>query len=196
MLGPCPSGLPISGLPYYKGMNTDVILLAEDDESHVELTLRSFRNGGLLNPVFVVSDGEEAIAYLAGEGKYADRATYPLPSLLLLDLKMPNKDGFDVLQWIRKQPALCRLRVVVLTSSGEIRDVNRAYELGANSFLVKPIRTDEFFRLTDAIKGYWLWLSAQPEIDDSPQTILERRKEVGAIASARLQAAEERSSGL
>lgn len=176
-------------------LNTDVILLAEDDESHVELTLRSFRNGGLLNPVFVVNDGDEAIEYLAGEGKYADRMTYPLPSLLLLDLKMPNRDGFEVLQWIRKQPALCRLRVVVLTSSGEIRDVNRAYELGANSFLVKPVRTDEFFRLTDAIKGYWLWLSAQPEIDDPPRTMSERGQETRPIVAPALERAEEQRAG-
>ena len=177
-------------------MNTDVILLAEDDELHVELTLRSFRNGGLLNPVFVVNDGDQAVAYLKGEGKFSDRRTYPLPSLLLLDLKMPNKNGFEVLQWIRQQPALCRLRVVVLTSSGEIRDVNRAYELGANSFLVKPVRTDEFFRLTDAIKGYWLWLSAQPQIDDAERSISERGRDSIPVTSGVLPAGQPEKSGL
>src|SRR5687767_15081401 len=107
-------------------VNKDVILLAEDDELHVELTLRAFRRGGLLTQVRVVEDGEEAIAYLEGEGKYSDREQYPQPSLLLLDLKMPNKDGFEVLRWVRKQPGLRELRIVVLTSSGQIRDVNRA----------------------------------------------------------------------
>jgi CheY-like chemotaxis protein len=83
--------------------------------------------------------------------------------LLLLDLKMPNKDGFEVLEWIRKQPGLQPLRVVVLTTSEEQRDINRAYQLGANSFLVKPINLEDFFRLTEAVKGYWLWVSETPE---------------------------------
>ena len=143
----------------------DVILLAEDNEDHVALVQRAFKQAGLLNPLYVVNDGVEAIAYLSGDGKYENRNEYPLPSLLLLDLKMPHKNGFEVLDWIRHAPGLSGLRVVVLTSSEEIRDVNRAYELGANSFLVKPVDFRDFVQLTVAIKGYWIWLSRAPELE-------------------------------
>ncbi len=148
-------------------MKADLILIAEDNEDHVILLKRALQKGAVLNPVFVVSDGEEAIAYLKGEGKFADRYEYPLPSLLLLDLKMPNKNGFEVLQWIRQQPGLRRLRVVVLTTSDDPSDIDRAYEMGANSFMVKPLEKEQFFGLTEAIKGYWLWMSATPQLDEA-----------------------------
>jgi len=93
----------------------------------------------------------------------SNRAEYPLPELLLLDLKMPKLDGFEVLRWLRQDPGLKALRVVVLTSSEEISDVNRAYQLGANSFLVKPVNFDHLVEISQAIKGYWLWLSKVPE---------------------------------
>ena len=146
-------------------VDCDLILVAEDNQDHALLIERAFRQSGLVNPLHVVNDGEEAIAYLKGEGRYANRAEYPLPCLLLLDLKMPNKDGFDVLQWVRSQPGLSALRVVVLTTSGDTRDINRAYQLGANSFLTKPVDFRDFARLTSAIKGYWLWLSHAPEVE-------------------------------
>ena len=148
-------------------MKPDLILIAEDDEDHVFLLKRALQKGAVLNPVFVVSDGQEAIEYLKGEGKYADRYEYPLPSLLLLDLKMPQKDGFEVLEWIRQQPGLRRLRVVVLTTSDEPKDIDRAYDLGANSFMVKPLEKEQFFGLTEAIKGYWLWMSAAPHLHEA-----------------------------
>src|SRR3989442_15961776 len=119
-----------------------LILIAEDDENHVLFIRRAFKKAQLLNPLVVVPDGEAAIAYLKGEGQFANRAEYPLPELLLLDLAMPRKDGFEVLRWLRQQPGLSALRVVVLTSSDQMRDVNLAYKLGANSFLVKPIDFD------------------------------------------------------
>ena len=145
-------------------MKPDLILIAEDNDDHVLLLRRALQKGALLNPVFVVKDGEEAISYLKGEGKYADRYEYPLPSLLLLDLKMPRKNGFEVLEWIRQQPGLKRLRVVVLTTSDAPRDVDRAYELGANAFMIKPLERKDFVELTNAIKGYWLWMSAAPDL--------------------------------
>src|SRR3989442_15596838 len=148
-------------------IDCELILLAEDNENHVLLIRRAFEQAGLINPLYVVSNGEEAIAYLSGEGKYANREEYPLPCLLLLDLKMPKKDGFDVLEWLRDQPSLSMLRTVVLTTSEELRDVNRAYKLGANSFLTKPIDFRDFVQLTAAVKGYWIWLSRAPEIDRS-----------------------------
>lgn len=145
-------------------MKADLILIAEDNEDHVLLLRRALQKGAVLNPVFVVNDGDETIAYLSGEGKYADRYEYPLPALLLLDLKMPKKNGFEVLEWIRGQPGLKRLRVVVLTTSDSPDDIDRAYEMGANAFMVKPLEKRQFLDLTDAIKGYWLWMSAAPDL--------------------------------
>ena len=145
-------------------MKADLILIAEDNDDHVVLLRRALQKGAVLNPVFVVYDGEETISYLKGEGKYADRYEYPLPALLLLDLKMPKKNGFEVLEWIRQQPGLRRLRVVVLTTSDSPDDIDRAYELGANAFMVKPLERQQFLELTGAIKGYWLWMSAAPDL--------------------------------
>jgi CheY-like chemotaxis protein len=141
-----------------------VILLAEDREDDIVLIREAFKKGGVPQPTHVVRDGEGAIAYLAGHGEYADRAEYPLPSLLLLDLKMPRLDGFDVLSWIKRQPSLRAIRVVVLTSSEDIFDVNRAYEMGANSFLVKPQDFDRFVEACYVIRNYWLNLSKTPRI--------------------------------
>lgn len=145
-------------------LDRNVILLAEDDEDHILLVRRAFNKAAFLNPLQVVHDGEEAIQYLKGEGPYANRAEYPLPTLLLLDLKMPKKNGFEVLEWIRSKPALCALRVVVLTSSEEIHDVNRAYQLGASSVLVKPADFEKFVAVLQALQGFWIWTSKPPEI--------------------------------
>ena len=123
----------------------------------------------MLNPLQVVRDGEETIAYLSGEGKYSNRAEYPLPDLLLLDLKMPRIDGFEVLKWIREQPGLSALRVVVLTSSEDIRDVNVAYRLGANSFMVKPMDFEDVVHMSKFLSNYWLRLSKAPETYRSPK---------------------------
>lgn len=141
-------------------INCETILLAEDNDDHVILIKRAFAHARLLNPVQVVPDGAEAIAYLNGDTKYSDRKEYPLPALLLLDLKMPNKDGFAVLEWIREQPDLRnRLRVVVLTTSDRVSDLNRAYQLGAHSFLTKPLDLRDFIQIGPAIKGLWIWSS-------------------------------------
>src|SRR5688572_2355285 len=142
-----------------------VILVAEDAQSDVFLLRRAFHRAGVETPIQVVSDGEEAIAYLEGVGKFANRAEYPLPDLLLLDLKMPRKDGFDVLEWLQRQPALASLRTVVLTTSERIWDVNRAYELGANSFLVKPLDSAEFSNMIHAVYRYWLALDKRPKLE-------------------------------
>jgi len=145
-----------------------VILVAEDNEVDVLLLRRAFAKAQLLNPLQVVHDGEEAIAYLSGKGKYADRAEYPLPDLVLLDLKMPHKNGLEVLEWIRERPSLSGLRVVMLTSSDQARDVNTAYQLGANSFLVKPVDFGHFVQISQAVKGNRLWLSKTPELPGHP----------------------------
>jgi CheY-like chemotaxis protein len=143
--------------------DTAVILIVEDREDDILLILKTFQKAALPNPVKIVHDGEEAIAYLSGEGKYANRAEYPLPTLVLLDLKLPGMDGFEILTWIRKQDGIRGLPVVVLTSSSQLRDVNRAYELGANSFFVKEIDFQSSVELTRLLQRYWLQKALKPE---------------------------------
>jgi CheY-like chemotaxis protein len=146
-----------------------VILLAEDREDDVLLIKHAFAKANIPNPLYIVRDGEEAIAYLKGEGKFANRDEYPLPELLLLDLKMPKMTGFDVIQWVREQPTLSALRILVLTSSEELQDVNNAYSLGANSFLVKPHDFEDFMGLSRIIRDYWLRTAKAPQISRSPR---------------------------
>ena len=138
-------------------------LLVEDDNNDVLLIKRSFLKARVLNPLQVVTTGEDAIAYLSGQDKYANRLEFPLPALVLLDIQMPGVDGFQVLTWIRQQPALSAIRVVMLTFSDAMRDVNLAYQLGANSFLEKPADFERFVAVVHAIQGYWLWMSEAPE---------------------------------
>ena len=143
--------------------DTAVILIVEDREDDVLLMRKSFEKAGLPNPIKIVRDGEEALAYLSGEGKYASRDEYPLPSLILLDLKLPRMDGFEVITWIRKQEGIRAIPVVVLTSSSQLRDVNRAYELGANSFFVKEFDFQNSVDLTRLLERYWLQKARKPE---------------------------------
>src|SRR5256885_13845161 len=112
-----------------------MILIAEDREEDVFLIRRAFERAGVRNPLFVVGDGQQAQDYLEGVGKYRNRDEFPLPDLVLVDLKMPKMDGFELLEWIRGTEHLRAMRIVVLTSSEDVYDVNKAYELGANSFL-------------------------------------------------------------
>jgi len=145
-----------------------VILLVEDRDDDVILVLRSFDKAGIKNPIKVVKDGEEAIGYLEGSGKYSNREDHPLPELILLDLKLPKVDGFEVLRWIRTHPELSRLRVVVLTCSDNIRDVNLAYSLGANSFLVKPMDFNHFVELSSFIADNWFQWTRTAEPQERP----------------------------
>lgn len=142
------------------------ILIIDDDPNDTLLLQRAFQRTRLLCPLHFAKDGEVAVAYLSGQGEYADRNHYPLPALVLLDLKMPRKSGLEVLEWIRQQPALKRLIVVMLTSSNQSSDVNRAYELGANSYLVKPGGFDTLMELVKSLDRYWLVLNEAPEIGD------------------------------
>jgi CheY-like chemotaxis protein len=138
--------------------------LVEDTEDDALLIKRALLKGGVENPVKVLRDGAEAISYLKGEGEFLDRDEYPLPELMLLDLKMPIVDGFEVLRWVRRQPQLAALRVLVLTSSDSLRDVNLAYRLGANSFLVKPFEFEDCIQLGKVIREYWLGHNLAGEI--------------------------------
>src|SRR2546421_2405515 len=137
------------------------ILLAEDDPNDVILIQRAFQKAGLRN-LKIVRDGEQAIEYLSGRGDFANRERSPLPFMLLLDLKMPGTDGFEVLQWVRSEPDLRRLLVVVLTSSNLQADVDRAYELGANSYLVKPVEFTEMLHLIQRFEAYWSEINRTP----------------------------------
>ena len=119
--------------------SSPIILLAEDLEDDVIIVRKALVQAFVDNPLRVVRDGEEAISYLGGVGKFGDRSEFPLPGLLLLDIKMPRVDGFEVLQWVRSQPQFRKLPVIILTSSEELHDMKRAYQLGANSFLLKPL---------------------------------------------------------
>lgn len=142
-------------------LEAGTILLAEDDENDVELMRRAFRKAGILNPLQVVNDGEAAVEYLIGTVTNLSRA---VPRLLLLDLKMPKKNGFEVLAWLRSHPHLKRLPVVVLTSSKEHRDVDLAYELGANSYLVKPPDFRDLVEMMKSLGSYWFGMNQIPEL--------------------------------
>jgi CheY-like chemotaxis protein len=132
------------------------LLVAEDDPTDAYFFQRAFRRAGLPVVLHFVRDGQEVIDYLQGAGPFADRAAHPLPQLLLLDLKMPRLSGFDVLGWIRKQPNFSNLQVVIFSSSDETKDINRAYGLGANWYLVKPHSMDELTALVGRFKKFWL----------------------------------------
>ncbi|MFW6113753.1 MAG: response regulator [Actinomycetota bacterium] len=140
------------------------VLLVEDDPNDVLLIQRAFRNARMANPIHVVEDGELAISYLSGSGEYSERERFPLPVLVFLDLKLPRKSGLEVLNWIRAQRSLKRLPVVVLTSSRENHDINRAYEAEANSYLVKPGAFEDLLELVKTLKIYWMIMSELPDL--------------------------------
>lgn len=140
------------------------ILQVEDDGNDVFFLEHAFKAAGINCPVRVARDGQEAIDYLSGVGEFADRLCYPLPSLVLLDLKLPRKDGFEVLDWVRQHRDLCRIPVIVLTSSAREADIERACLLGANSFLVKPSDLKERVELARLLNDYWLRFNRTPSL--------------------------------
>jgi CheY-like chemotaxis protein len=140
------------------------ILLVEDDENDVMLLQRAFRRAAIVNPLQVVRHGDDAVAYLEGTGEFADRAQHPLPVLMLLDLKLPRRTGLEVLRWVKERAGLRRIPIVVLTSSKNDDDVNRAYELGANSYVVKPVSFETLLELVKSLELYWLVLNERPNL--------------------------------
>jgi len=145
------------------GFEKQLFLLAEDSQNDVFLMQQAFKKAGLPNPIQVVSDGQEAISYLKGEGRYSDRAQYPLPMAVLLDLKMARMNGFEVLEWVRKQPNLKRVVVIILTASNRSSDADRAYDLGANFYLTKPGKFEDLVEMTKCLHD-WLRLNHFPSI--------------------------------
>jgi CheY-like chemotaxis protein len=121
--------------------------MVDDSRDGVALLLRAFKQAGVANPVEICNNADEAIAYLQ---------THQLPALMLLDLHMPEKDGFYVLSRLKTEPAFRELKIIVLTASSNLADINRAYDMGANSFLTKPLDFDEFREMVSAFKEYWL----------------------------------------
>jgi CheY-like chemotaxis protein len=148
-------------------MKLGCILHVDDDQNDVLLMQIALEQAGVTNSIQSVNDGQTAIDYLDGKGQYADRTVFPLPAVVLLDLKMPRKGGLEVLQWIRAQPILKRTVVLILSASGHAIDVDAAYEHGANAYLVKPATLDERNRLIGAIKEFWLVWNTSPSREPS-----------------------------
>lgn len=137
-------------------MNSSTILLVEDNEDDAFFMKRALREAGIENPVQFVEHGQQAIDYLNGEGKFAARETFPLPMIVFLDLKLPFKSGHEVLEWIRQHPSYEKLIVIILSSSNEPVDLDRAYRSGANSYVVKPATTVQLLELAKSFKLWWL----------------------------------------
>jgi two-component system response regulator len=142
------------------------ILLVDDSSADVELTLHALRENALLNKVHVARDGEEALNFLFCREPFLQRATEPLPRLILLDLNLPKIDGLSVLRTLKEEPRTRAIPVIVLTSSKEEKDLVRSYELGVNSYIQKPVDFDEFRRMVHTLSLYWLSVNQAP-----PQTL-------------------------
>ncbi len=140
-------------------MNNGIILLVEDDADDEALTLRALRKSNIANDVVVARDGVEALDYLFGTGKHADRDIRSLPAVVMLDLKLPKVDGMEVLRRLRADPRTCLTPVVILTSSREERDVVEGYRLGANSYIRKPVDFEQFSEAVRQLGLYWLLLN-------------------------------------
>jgi CheY-like chemotaxis protein len=148
-------------------MTEKCILQVEDDDNDVFLLKRVFDQAGISSPLHVVRDGQLAIDYLSGAGGFADRQTHPLPCLVLLDLKLPRKNGLEVLEWIRHQPRLKSLVVVLFSSSALPQEVERAYELGVNSYIQKSSDSNQLREIAQLLKGWWLCYNHFAPIFDS-----------------------------
>lgn len=137
-------------------MTKDVLLVAEDNPDDALLLERALRRAGSAFRMIRVADGDECIAYVEGAGDYHDRVEYPTPTVVLLDLKMPRKDGFAVLEWRRGARDGATLPVIVFSSSGLREDIRRAYLLGANSYVVKPTAPDRLEPMVRALHDWWV----------------------------------------
>jgi CheY-like chemotaxis protein len=138
------------------------ILLVEDDASQVMLVERVLRKAKLANRLLALRNGEEAIAYLDGRGQYDDRSRYPLPALVLLDVHIPGKSGLEILTWLREQHTLDHIPAVILSGSAESEDIDRAFELGAASYLVKPVAFDALLDTVGGLGLSWAILGKSP----------------------------------
>ena len=158
--------VPADASGRWRMIRSRIILLVEDNPDDVELTLRAFEKSNIVNDIIVARDGEEALDYLFATGRHAGRDPLPLPEVVLLDLKLPKIDGLDVLRRMRADERTRRLPVVILTSSNEEQDVLRSYDLGANSFVQKPVDFAEFIEAARQLGLYWLVLN-----ETSPESV-------------------------
>src|SRR5437870_5219682 len=146
----------------------NVVLLIEDDPADARLIQRAFEKAALGVPIIRLPNGDDAVAYLAGETPFDNRNSYPLPVVILLDIKLPRRSGFEILSWIRsRNDGLRRIPVVMLTSSRHSVDVNRAYDLGANSYLTKPDTNDELAKMLSTFDQYWMAYNEHPSLGTS-----------------------------
>jgi CheY-like chemotaxis protein len=141
---------------------TKHILYVEDEESDAFLLQHSFHQIGLTDPFQLVTDGDQAIQYLSGEGLYADRQRFPMPCLILLDLNLPCKNGFEVLEWRRHHPVAGLIPVIIFTSSTNPEDIRRAYTLGAAAYIVKLPEPQKWTQRACAIRDFWLEQNTPP----------------------------------
>jgi len=140
-----------------------VILLVEDDDGHIEIMRRNFEDSRLANRLMHVADGQAALDYLYRQNEFSDPATSPLPDVILLDLRLPKVDGMEVLKSIKTDPNLNHVPVVILTTSKAETDIIKAYDLHANSYLVKPVDFTKFTELMTAFNFYWLAWNQYPD---------------------------------
>ena len=143
-----------------KDMKKKAVLLIEDNPDDVELTLRAFRKNNIANDIIVIEDGEKAINYLFRKEEYADRDPGELPSIILLDIKLPKIDGIEILRRIKADGKLKLIPVIILTSSHEEQDLVNSYSFGANSYTRKPVDFTEFMNVTQQLGVYWLMLNS------------------------------------
>ena len=152
-------------------MKRPSILLVEDEESDVFLLQYAFREAGIVNEMVVARTGQEALDFFTGTGRYSDRKVFAVPGLVLLDLNLPVKSGMEVLQWMRQQPGLRVVAVIVLTASCHPLDIERAYELGANCFVTKPQEMEGLMRFAVHLKGWWLdFTQLAPMVEETTTT--------------------------
>ncbi len=141
-------------------------LIVEDQENDAFFLIHALKKAGLHNPVQVVEDGQKALDYLSGSGQYENRVAFPIPSVIFLDLKLPQVNGLDVLHWLRTQTSLPPIIVVVLTSSSLEEDIVQAYRLGANSYVVKPSNIE---KLVDTVKDFANWWLKHDQLQSGPE---------------------------
>ena len=145
-----------------KGKPVD-ILLVEDNEDHIELTLRALKNNNLINDIHVVKDGQEALDFAYHRGKYQDTERYPRPGLILLDIHLPKVDGLEVLETLKKDPDLKSIPIIMLTTSSRDEEIVKSYAGGANSYVTKPVDFEEFVKKIKYMKLYWTIVNSLPK---------------------------------
>lgn len=150
-------------MDFEKERGKNIILIVEDNPDDIFLIRRALTRARIANPVYFLKNGEEFINYLSGKGEFADRKKYPLPILILMDLKLPRISGFELIEWIRSQEKpISLIPIVVFTTSSQDSDINKAYELGANSYLVKPFSMEGLIEVVKGLELYWVSLNNPP----------------------------------